>query len=158
MKSVVLMVVGLVGLSSAPVLAASECQPMFDAYAAQMELPIYKRVVTTPGMADPVEMILTQEALFSRVGANDSWNRVPLDAQTRTMMLKGTPTEASVTDCRRTGSDTVDGVAVTTFSFAPSPELGNAPGEVLTVFHRRREPPPAPRNGKGRGNQHRNDL
>lgn len=133
MKSAVTLVVGLLCLSSAPVLAATECQPLFDAYAAQQELPIYKRIITTPGMADPVEMILTQEALFSRVGVNDTWSRLPLDTPTRTMMLKGMPTEASVTDCRRTGSETIDGKAVTTYSFAPSPELGNAPGEMLTV-------------------------
>lgn len=123
-------------LAAAPALAASDCQPLFDAYAAQMQLPIFKRVVTTPGMDDAVEQIVTVDALFSRVGAKDAWNRVPLNAPTRTMMLKGIPTEASVTECRKVGAEMLGDVATTAyeFEFIPSIALGSAPDERLTVL------------------------
>ncbi len=87
-------------LTAAPSRAASDCQPIYDAYAAMFQKPAVKRTITTPGMAAPVEMVLTPDAIYSRIGAKDSWGKVELDAATRSVMRTGTPSPETVTECR----------------------------------------------------------
>ncbi|OLP53943.1 hypothetical protein BJF92_09290 [Rhizobium rhizosphaerae] len=120
-------------LAAAPSRAASDCQPIYDAYAAMFQKPAIKRTITTPGMADPVEMVLTPDALYSRVGAKDSWGKVELNAATRSVMKKGTPSPETVTECRRIGPRAVEGVSGTAYDFTPAKMSGNAPGETITV-------------------------
>lgn len=119
---------------AAPAEAASDCQPVFDAYAAQMKMPAVKRTVTMPGMADPAEMILTPEALYSRVGAKDSWGKIEIDEAARAVMKKGTPAPETVSECRRIGPSAVDGISGTAYEFTPPKMSGNAPGEKITVL------------------------
>lgn len=127
------MLVGL--LAAAPTAqAASDCQPIFDAYAAMTKAPAVKKTVKTPGMAEPVELIITGTALYSRVGAKDTWSKTPIDDQTRAVMKRGYPSPETVTDCRKIGARSLDGVSVIAYEFAPAPMSGNAPGEKLTVL------------------------
>lgn len=128
------LVLMLLVAASVPARAASECQPVFDAYAAQKKVPALKKTVVTPGMATPVELILTQQALYSRVGTGDAWSKIPLDDATRAVMAKGYPTPETISDCRRLGPQDSGGVAATAYQFTPSEALGNAPGERLTVL------------------------
>ena len=107
---------------AAPAEAASDCQPVFDAYAAQMKMPAVKRTVTMPGMADPAEMIL------------DSWGKIEIDEAARAVMKKGTPAPETVSECRRIGPSAVDGVSGTAYEFTPPKMSGNAPGEKITVL------------------------
>lgn len=127
------MLVGL--LAAAPAAqAASDCQPIFDAYAAMTKAPAVKKTVKTPRMAEPVELIITGTALYSRVGAKDTWSKTPIDDQTRAVMKRGYPSPETVTDCRKIGARSLDGVSATAYEFAPAPMSGNAPGEKLTVL------------------------
>lgn len=122
-------------LAAAPAAhAASACQPLFDAYAAQKKVPALKKIVATPGMADAVELILTQDALYSRVGVNDSWSKTVIDDAVRSIMAQGYPTAETIEDCRLVGPQEADGIAGTAYEFAPPKLSGNAPGEMLTVL------------------------
>lgn len=114
--------------------AASDCQPIFDAYAAQAKAPVLQKTVTTPGMADPVELILTQDAMFSRIGSAGEWSKMILDDAMREGMKKGAPSLATIADCVNKGSLEVDGVSGKAYEFTPSEALGNVPGERLTVL------------------------
>jgi hypothetical protein len=113
--------------------AASDCQPIYDAYAAMAKAPAVKKTVKTPGMAEPVELIITSTALYSRVGAKDTWSKTPIDDQTRSIIKRGSPSPETVTDCRKVGARPLDGVAATAYEFSPAAITGNAPGEKLTV-------------------------
>lgn len=124
----------LVALAAPAAHAAQDCQPVFDAYAALLKVPVMKRTVTTPGMADPVEMILTPEAFYSRTGAKDKWEKMPLNAATRAVMQKAAPTPETVRECRLIGPGEVDGVSGTAYEFTP-PKMGAIPpGEKITVL------------------------
>ncbi len=125
---------GLLLAAAPPALAGSDCQPIFDAYAAQLKMPAVKRTITTPGMADPVEMILTPDALYSRVGPKDSWGKLALDAAARAIMKKGWPLPETVTECERIGAEDIDGIAGTAYEFTPPKMSGNVPGERITVL------------------------
>lgn len=114
--------------------AASDCQPILDAYAAQAKVPALRKTVTTPGMADPVEIVLTQEAMYSRVGPNDAWTKNVLDDAMRAVMAKGAPSAETIGDCRAMDTQETDGVSGTAYEFAPSEATGNAPGERITVL------------------------
>ena len=125
---------GLLSAVSTAAQAASDCQPIFDAYAAMTKAAAVKKTVKTPGMAEPVELIITSTALYSRVGAKDTWSKTPIDDQTRAMMKSGYPSPETVSDCRKIGARSLDGVAATAYEFAPAKMTGNAPGEKLTVL------------------------
>lgn len=125
---------GLLSVVSTAAQAASDCQPIFDAYAAMTKAAAVKKTVKTPGMAEPVELIITSTALYSRVGAKDTWSKTPIDDQTRAMMKSGYPSPETVSDCRKIGARSLDGVAATAYEFAPAKMTGNAPGEKLTVL------------------------
>ncbi len=114
--------------------AASDCQPVFDAYAAQAKVPALQKTVTTPGMADPVQMILTQDRMFSRVGPNDVWTKTVIDDAMRQVMAKGMPAPGTIGECRLIGPETADGRSGTAYEFAPSVATGNAAGERITVL------------------------
>lgn len=127
----------LAGLSLAvtsAVNAGSDCQPLFEAYAAQMKAPALKKTITTPGMKAPVVLILTQDALYGRTGAGDSWSKTVINDATRAVMKRGYPTPDTVTDCHKVGPQEIDGVAATAYELTPSATSGNAPGERLTVL------------------------
>ena len=125
---------GVLSVVSTAAQAASDCQPIFDAYAAMTKAPAVKKTVKTPGMAEPVELILTSTALYSRVGAKDTWSKTPIDDQTRAIMKRGYPTPETVNDCRKVGAQPLDGVAATAYEFVPAKMSGNAPGEKITVL------------------------
>ncbi|MFP5077725.1 hypothetical protein ACLE20_10500 [Rhizobium sp. YIM 134829] len=118
----------------APAQAASDCQPIFDAYAAMYKMPAVKRTITVPGMADAPEMVLTPDALYSRVGPKDSWGKMKLDEAARAIMKKGTPSPETVNACQRIGSSEMDGIAGTAYEFTPPKLSGNVPGERITVL------------------------
>lgn len=124
----------LVLLAASAAHAAPDCQPIFDAYAAQAKAPTVQKTVTTPGMTDPVQLIVTQDALYSRVGAKDTWNKTVMDNAMRKMMEKGAPTPETISDCRMLGPQAMDGITGTAYEFAPSAATGNAPGEKITVL------------------------
>lgn len=125
---------GLLSIVSTAAQAASDCQPIFDAYAAMAKVPAVKKTIKTPGMAEPVEIIITGTALYSRVGAKDTWSKTPINDQTRAIMKRASPSPETVTDCRKIGARSLDGVAVTAYEFVPAKMSGNAPGEKLTVL------------------------
>ncbi|MCD2171985.1 hypothetical protein [Rhizobium sp. C4] len=114
--------------------AAADCQPVFDAYEAQFKAPAMKKTIKTQGMKDLVEFILTQDAMYSRVGAADPWSKMPVSAQVRALMKQKMPSPKTVTDCRKIGAQQLDGVAVTAYEISPNAASGNVPGEKKTVF------------------------
>lgn len=125
---------GLLSIVSTAAQAASDCQPIFDAYAAMAKVPAVKKTIKTPGMAEPVEIIITGTALYSRVGAKDTWSKTPINDQTRAIMKRASPSPETVTDCRKIGTRSLDGMAGTAYEFTPPKMSGNAPGEKLTVL------------------------
>lgn len=124
----------LVAVTSPAAHAGSDCQPIFDAYAAQMKVPALRKIVSAPGMATPVEMIMTSDALYSRTGASDPWSKTVIDGAVRAVMKKGYPTAETVHDCSRVGPQEAEGIAGTAYVFAPSAQSGNVPGEKITVL------------------------
>lgn len=129
-----LLALGVLWAASSTAQAAGDCQPVFDAYQAQLKAPIMKKTVKTPGMKDLAEFILTQDAVYSRVGAADPWSKMPVSAQVRALMKQKMPSPKTVTDCRKIGAQQVDGVAVTAYEIVPNAATGNVPGEKTTVF------------------------
>ncbi len=128
------LIAGLLTAAAPAAQAASDCQPIFDAYAAMTKVPAVKKTVKTPGMAEPVELVMTSTALYSRVGAKDTWSKTPIDDEVRAVMKRGSPSPETVTDCRKVGARSLEGVAATAYEFAPAPTSGNAPGEKITVL------------------------
>ncbi|TPP03976.1 hypothetical protein [Rhizobium glycinendophyticum] len=124
----------LVLLAAPAVHAASDCQAIFDAYAAQAKVPAMQKTVTTPGMTDAVQLIVTQDVMFSRVGPNDAWTKNVIDDAMRKVMEKGAPTPETVNQCRLVGRQAAEGMAGTAYEFAPYQASGNVPGEMITVL------------------------
>ncbi|MET3613221.1 hypothetical protein ABID16_001526 [Rhizobium aquaticum] len=132
--SSMLLALGVLWAASSAAQAAADCQPVFDAYEAQMKVPAMKKTVKTPGMKDPAELILTQDALYGRVGAADTWDKTPLSPAVRAMMKEKTASPKTITDCSKLGAQQMDGVAVTAYEISPTAATGNLPGEKLTVL------------------------
>ena len=132
--SVALLSLGILWAAGAPAHAAGECQPVFDAYDAQLKAPVMKKTVKTPGMKDPVELIITQDAMYTRVGAADSWSKNPMGAEARAMMKEKTASPETISECNKIGAQDFGGVAVTAYEITPTAATGNAPGEKLTVL------------------------
>lgn len=128
------LIAGLLTMLAPGAHAASDCQPIYDAYAAMAKAPAVRKTVKTPGMAEPVEFIITGTALYGRVGAKDTWSKTPIDDKNRAVLKRASPSPETVTDCRKIGARSLAGVAATAYEFAPPPMAGNAPGEKITVL------------------------
>jgi hypothetical protein len=85
-------------------------------------------------MKEPVELILTGDSMYSRVGAADTWSKNPLGAEARAMMKEKTASPQTISDCRKIGAQQMDGIAGTAYEITPTAETGNLPGEKLTVL------------------------
>ena len=132
--SCLLLALGVLWATGSAARAASDCQPVFEAYQAQLTAPIMKKTVKTPGMKDPVELIITDKAMFTRVGAADTWSKNPMDTEVRAMMKEKTASPQTISDCHKIGAQQVDGIAVTAYEITPTAATGNLPGEKLTVL------------------------
>ncbi len=132
--SCLLLALGMLWAAGTAAQAASDCQPVFDAYQAQLKAPIMKKTVKTPGMKDPVELIITDKAMYTRVGAADTWSKNPMGPEVRAMMQEKTASPQTISDCAKIGAQEVDGIAVIAYEITPTAATGNAPGEKLKVF------------------------
>ncbi len=132
--SCLLLAFGALWTAGSTAQAASDCQPVFDAYQAQLKAPIMKKTVKTPGMKDPVELIITDKAMFTRVGAGDTWSKNPMGPEVRAMMKEKTASPQTISDCRKIGAQEMDGIAATAYEITPTAATGNVPGEKLTVL------------------------
>lgn len=130
----VLLALGVLCATGSAARAASDCQPVFDAYQAQLKAPIMKKTVKTPGMKDPVELVITDKAMYTRVGAADTWSQNPMGPEVRAMMKDKTASPKTITDCRKVGAQQVDGISGTAYEITPTAATGNLPGEKLTVL------------------------
>lgn len=130
----IVLALGVLWAANSAAHAATECQPVFDAYDAQLKTPAMKKTVKTPGMKDPVELIITQDAMYTRVGAAGTWSKNPMGAEVRAMMKAKTASPETISDCRKIGAQQLDGAAVTAYEITPTAATGNAPGEKLTVL------------------------
>lgn len=132
--SCLLLALGMLSAASSAAKAAGDCQPVFDAYQAQLKAPIMKKTVKTPGMKDPVELIITDKAMYTRVGAADTWSKNPMGAEVRAMMKEKTASPQTISDCSKIGAQELDGIAVTAYEITPTAATGNVPGEKLKVL------------------------
>jgi len=126
----------LVAFVQSPV-SADDCAPIYRAFEALSAAPSVSQTVSMAGMP-PMQSVIIGDTVYAHDGTK--WIKIVLKAGGRMGMLKQfVPDAGSLKDCVAAGVDTLDGKAMTTYTYVPPTPAGmeafapKDPGQKLWV-------------------------
>lgn len=113
------------GLGFGHAAAADDCKAIFDAYGALAAAPAYHQTVSMPN-APMMEMVTIGDVLYIR--EDDAWKKMDLGPGMRAEMMRQTmPSADALKDCSRLDGDTIEGAAMSVYSYQPPQIEGAGP-------------------------------
>lgn len=126
MRIILLAAAGIAGgVGAGRAALADDCQTVFEAYVALAAAPAYHQTVSMPN-APTMEMVTVGDVLYMR--EDEAWKKVDLGPGMRAEMMRQTmPSADALKDCSRLAGDTIDGAAMSVYSYQPPQIEGAGP-------------------------------
>ena len=117
--SVAAVTVTFAGASAAQ---ADDCDIVFSAFEALANAPAYSQTVSMVEMT-PMQSVMIGDVFY--VNPGDGWQKMTLAPAARVAMLKQfVPEAGSLSDCRKTGTETLEGQTMDVYFYVPPVPAG----------------------------------